>query len=251
MSERTRIHAATRAALAHLGISALVALPVAAVVLGLWFPSPFRELAGGLPLFWILIAVHVVCGPLLTALVFNPRKSRRELTLDLSVIGLLQTAALVYGLYSIALARPVALVFESDRMVVATAASLAPGERQALSWTGPQTLGTRAPRDNQEMLHSIEMSLQGREPSLRPDWWQAYALSVPEVLQKMQPLPGLRHRLTAEGQRTLDHAAHRTGLATDQLHYLPLVAGTHLDGWIALLDGQARIMGYAPVGGFN
>ena len=251
MIHRTRIHAATKAALAHLGLSLLIGLLAAAVVFGLWFPYPYRELAGGLPLFGILMAVNVVSGPLLTACIFNPQKSRRELTLDLSLIALLQIAALVYGLYSISLARPVALVFEADRMVAVSAASIYPIEEKNLSWTGPVLMGTREPRDGQETLESVGLSLQGIEPSARPGWWQAYAISIPQVQQKMQPLSPFHNRLTVDRQHTLDSAVQKTGLSSDQLYYLPLVAGKNLDSWIVLLNAQAQIVGFAPLGGFD
>lgn len=37
-------------------------------------------------LFGILAAVDLVCGPLLTFVLFNPCKSRRELVLDLGLV---------------------------------------------------------------------------------------------------------------------------------------------------------------------
>src|SRR5689334_16943960 len=76
MISSTRIRAASRAALVHLGLSALVGLATAAIVFGLWFPFPYRNLAGGQHLFLVLVGVDVVCGPLLTAILFNPLKSR-------------------------------------------------------------------------------------------------------------------------------------------------------------------------------
>lgn len=251
MLHQTRIQAATKAALAHLGISLFLGLLVAAVVFGLWFPYPYRKLGGGLQLFWILIAVDMVCGPLLTAFIFNPRKSRRELTLDLSLIGLLQLAALMYGLYSISLARPVALVFEADRMVAVSAASIYPAEEKHLSWTGPVLMGTRAPKDGQETLLSVGLSLQGIEPSARPGWWQDYAQSIPQVQKKMKPLKKFRSDLSPDRQRTLDSAIEKTGLSIEQLHYLPLVADKNLDGWIALFNTPAQVVGFAPLGGFD
>lgn len=251
MIDRTRIHAAAKAALAHLGVSLLIGLLAAAIVFGLWFPYPYREFAGGLHLFLILMAIDVACGPLLTAFIFNPKKSRRELTLDLSVIGLLQIAALTYGMYSISLARPVALVFESDRMVSVSAANILASEEKDLSWTGPVLKGTREPKSGQEMLESVGLSLQGIEPSARPSWWQDYALSTPDVQRKMKPLETFRNGLNPDLQRILDTSIENTKLPIEQLHYLPLVAGKNLDGWIALLDGSAKILGFAPLGGFD
>jgi len=197
------------------------------------------------------MATNLVCGPLLTAFVFNPRKSRKEIYLDLSLIGIIQCAALAYGLYSISLARPVALVFEADRMVAVSAASIFPAEKQGFSWTGPVLRGTREPRNGQETLESVGLSLQGIEPSARPSWWQDYALSIPEVKRKMKTLKSLRADLSSDQQHTLDEVVRKVKRPIEELHYLPLVAGKNLDGWIAILDDTGQIVGFAPLGGFK
>jgi len=258
MIGHSRIRSAVKAAGIHLGLSALVAVGVAAVVFGVWFPYPFRALSGGQHLFWIVIGVDVVCGPLLTCVLFNPAKSRRELTLDLSLIALVQLAALLYGLHSASLARPVIMAFETDRLVAVSAAEINTGDLpqalpdfRALSWTGPVLVGTRGPKDGDETLKSIDMSIQGVGPSARPGWWQSYETSRPVVQQRMKKLDVRRAKLPQDKQVTVDEAAKKTGLSVDQLYYLPLVSQKQLDTWIALLDAEGTIKGYAPIDGFE
>ena len=110
--------AALRASLFHLAISCLVAAGAAALVFGLWFPFPYRYLSGGRELFLLIVAVDVVSGPLLTAVLFSPTKPRKELWLDLSIVVLLQLGTLGYGLYTVQAARPLYLVLELDRFKV-------------------------------------------------------------------------------------------------------------------------------------
>ncbi|MBV7430677.1 MULTISPECIES: TfpX/TfpZ family type IV pilin accessory protein [unclassified Acidovorax] len=255
---KQRIVVASKAFGTHLMLSALVALLVAYVVLRVWFPHPFGMLAGGLHLFWILVGVDVVCGPLLTAFLFNPAKSRRELVLDLSLVALIQLAALSYGLYSISQARPVVLAFETDRIVAVSVSQIdpadlpqAPAPFQALSWRGPVLLGTRNAIGGDEKLKSIEMSLQGVEPSARPGWWQPYEDSRVEVQQRMKKLTLIREQQKPSDQASIDAAVQKTGLPIDRIHYLPLTSQKSLDAWIVLLDAEAHIVGYAPVGGFE
>ena len=257
MISRARIHAAVRAFIIHFFLSLVVAVLMAFLVLGVWFPHPLRYLAGGLDLFWILVGVDVVCGPVLTGLLYTPAKPRRELIMDLSLIVIIQLGALIYGIYSIAQARPVVLVFESDRFVSVAAAQVdvaalpqALPQWQSLSWSGPILLGTRKARDGIETLKSIELSLRGLEPSARPNWWQSYNDSRPLARQRMKPLPDLRAQQVPEVQAAIDGAVKKAGVPIDQIHYLPLVSQKSLDQWIALLDGEANIIGYAPVGGF-
>ena len=114
----SRLQFATHYALRHLGISVAVALLSAALVFGLLYPPPYRALLGVGPIFLLVLAVDVVCGPLLTLILASPRKSRRERWLDFSLIGLIQALALAYGLHSVWVARPAVLAFEVDRLVV-------------------------------------------------------------------------------------------------------------------------------------
>ena len=252
-----RLCAAGQAAAVHLSICALVALVVAALVLGVWFAYPYRNLAGGQRLFWVIVSVDVVCGPLLTLILFNPAKSRRELRLDLSLVALIQLAALAYGLYSISLARPVIQAFETDRFAVVSAAEVDPDQLQqalpalrTLPWNGPRLVGARPPRDGNETLYSIELSLQGVEPSARPGWWQPYEQSIPAVQKRMKKLANLRSARPAAEQALIDQAVRKTGQPLEALFYLPLTSRKNLDDWIVLLNGEATIVGYTPVSGF-
>jgi hypothetical protein len=253
----SRLRAAAKAFVVHLIVSIVIAGLAAGLVLGLWFPVPYRELAGGQHLFWILVGVDIVCGPLLTAVLFDPKKSRRELTLDLSLVALVQLVALAYGVHSISQARPVALVFEIDRLVVVSAVqvdtadlAMAPPGLGSLSWRGPVLLGTRQPKDGNETLKSIEQSLQGVEPSARPGWWQDYSLNVPEIQERMKNLADLRARRPSADHKAIDEAVEQTGLNLGELFYLPMTSRKTLDGWIILLDAEGKIVGYCEVDGF-
>ena len=97
----------------HLAISTLVAATVLAALLLVWYPQPYFRLAGGPGLMLTLIGVDVVMGPVLTLVVFDPRK--KSIRIDLTVIVLLQLAAFAYGLSVIAQARPAYVVFSGDR----------------------------------------------------------------------------------------------------------------------------------------
>jgi len=252
-----RVVAATKASAIHFSISLAVAAVVALLIFKFWFPAPFGELAGGKHLFWIAVGVDVVCGPLLTAVLFSPAKTRRALTVDFSLIALIQLAALTYGVYSIALARPVILAFEVDRFVVVSHAQVdvekleqAQPQWRNLSWNGPVLISTRGPKDSEEHNQSLDLSLQGMEPSQRPGWWQAYEASQTQVKEKMKKLSDLHNRLPVEEQLAVDKVLGKTGSSLDELYYLPLTSITAENTWIVLLNEQAEIIDYAPADGF-
>ena len=255
-SIREHVARALRVFTVHLTLSALIAGSAAYLVLGHWFVYPYHELLGGLHLFWLMVAVDVICGPLLTAIVWRPGKSRMALWLDVSVIALLQAAALGYGLYSLSLARPVALVYEVDRFVAVTMAQVSaeelakapPGYQSISLMHKPWLLGVRPPASGEEALRSIELSMQGMEPSVRPDWWQPYERSRAEVQASMKPMSALN--ASPSQSQVLQKLDFLQARSIDSVYYLPLVAKDKLDEWIVILDANASIVGFAPVGGF-
>lgn len=252
-----RVRHAFKAAGWHLLLSVLVAALAAALVFGVWFPYPYRELVGGRELFLIVVAVDVVCGPLLTLVMFNHLKSRRELTLDLSIVAVIQLAALAYGLHTVVQSRPVYLAFEVDRFRAVTYAdiqheALKPeaGGLQVIGWGRPKLIGVREPANGDEMLRSLDLSLGGYDPSVRPDWWVPYETIRDKVLKKAKPLAALRSKKAAEDGALIDEAVKDSGLSEAQLIWLP-VTSFQSTGWVALLDkADAKIVAFAPLDGF-
>lgn len=253
---RIRFQAALRATLIHLLASLVVAALAALLVFGVWYPYPYRELAGGTNLFALIVIVDVICGPLLTLFLFNPRKSRRELSLDLGLVALIQVAALAYGLYSLAVARPVFLVFEVDRFTVVSVADVSLDELDPannplhrLSWSGPRVIGVREPSSGDETLASLDMSLKGIPPSMRPDWWEPYESSRQRVLNRSRPVDELRKK-SAGSSALIDRAVKDSGVAENSLRWLPLT-GFRSTEWVAFIDSEsAAVRSFAPVDGF-
>lgn len=240
----------------HLLISVLIAAGLWLLVVRQWYPYPYDQLAGGLALLGIVYAVDVICGPLLTLILFNPAKSRRELTIDFAFIGAIQIAALIYGIYSVAEARPVVMAFEVDRLVAVPAAGVdasklaeAPVAQQELSWSGPRLIGTRQPRDASEQLSSMQLSMQGLEISARPDWWEPYEASRTRVRNRMKPLAELRSRVSSPERAAIDAAVQRTGRPIEDLHYLPATGQQRTD-FIALLNADGDVLDFANVDAF-
>ncbi|MDH3218322.1 MAG: hypothetical protein OEO19_02220 [Gammaproteobacteria bacterium] len=75
-----------------------------------WYPQPYFEVDGGWQGIRLVAAVDLVLGPLITFLIFDLRKSRREILFDLLTIAVIQISALSYGVYATYTQRPVAIV---------------------------------------------------------------------------------------------------------------------------------------------
>lgn len=255
MSLSLRLRAGASAALKHLAVSVLVALMVGALVFGVWYPSPYDELAGGQDLFWLVIVVDVVCGPLLTLVIFNPKKPRNELARDIGLVVLIQLAALIYGLNSVAQARPVWLAFEGSRFRVVSVPDLAdqnlgeaPESLRSLSWTGPKLLGVKlAQPTDQDYQQSVLRSLDGLHPAFRPSRWQSYESQVPDLLQVLQPVDRL---LTKQPSKAGMVRAALKDWEPEALGFLPLVSGDVSDWVVIVRRDTGQPISYLAVDGY-
>ena len=253
MLKRLDLRRRARAAGLHLLISAAVAAMAAALVFGLWYPGIYRLASGGRDLFLLVTSVDVILGPLLTFAVFNLAKGWKHLRRDLAIIGVIQTAALVYGLHTVYIVRPIAMAFEVDRFRVIAAGDVyepelpkARPEYRSLPLTGPWLLGTRAPRAGEEHTDAIFMGLQGIDRGNRPTFWQPYVESVPEVLAKSRPVSVL---LSYYPARAAEFRASFAEMKADPAtaRFLPLTAR---GDWIIVLDASGNLLGHIKADGF-
>lgn len=244
-----------RASGIHLGISLVIAGLIAGLVFGLWYPYPYREISGGRELFMLVMAVDVVMGPLITLMIFNPLKSRRELRLDLALVGVLQLAALVYGLSTVYTARPVHLVFEYNRMAVVSAADVdpvtliqAPASLQTLPLTGPTLLSLRPFKDGNEEYDSTMAALSGVPQAAQPALWQSWDAAHADILKESRPVAELKQRFGTQAA-LIDSAIAATGRPPEALRYLPLLA--RKQSWTVLIDAQTTApVGFLPLDSF-
>lgn len=239
----------------HLGISLAIAAIAAILVFGLWYPYPYREISGGRSLFLLVVCVDVVMGPLITFVIFNRAKPRRELFTDIAVVVILQLAALSYGLWSVYVARPVHLVFEYNRLSVLHAVDIdaqlllqAPKELQRLPVTGPTPIALRPFKNAQEQFDATVGALGGVPLAARSDLWQSYAQNTARILQEAKPATELRSTF-ADQAVLIEHAIQETGKPVEQLRSIPLVGRDN--AWTVLLDATtAEPLAFIPLDSF-
>lgn len=244
------------ATLIHVSGIFFLSFAIGVVIIGVWYPWPFYAMLGGIKLILLIMAVNMVCGPLLTFILWNPAKSCKALIVDCVLIAGIQSCALGYGIFIAAQARPVYIVFEVDRFRVVRAIDVnrsdltkAPSDLQKLPWTGPKWISIRAPRDNNELILSIDKSIAGEEPSLRPGWWQNYGLGLAELLKRARSLDELAHARPAQ-TAIINEAINEAGLQPSELVWLPLTNERDMK-WIVLLNHRTgQPMSFAPVDGF-
>src|ERR1700752_540233 len=79
-----------------LGSACALALVLGGLYVG-WYRWPGWYLTGGLHVTAILAGVDLTLGPLITLIIANPNKPRRELVRDVGIIVAVQIVALGYG----------------------------------------------------------------------------------------------------------------------------------------------------------
>lgn len=236
----------------HLGISLAVAGLAALLVFGLWYPYPYRDISGGRQLFLIVVTVDVIIGPLITFAIFNRAKPWSELRRDLAIVGLLQIAALAYGVWTVAVARPVHLVFEIDRFRVVHGVDVPEdmiGRQSAgvdaMPWLGPTVIAVRPFRDAAESGDATVAALQGLHIGARPDLWQPYDVARPRVLQAAKPVSQLKARFH-DRAADIDAVLNSAGRRPDTMVYLPMVGRRAF--WTAFLDPvTADLVAFMPL----
>jgi len=206
-----------KAAGIHSTISVAIALLVGALMFRLWYPAPYSHAAGADQLF-LLVCAGLAAGPLLTLIVFRPNKW--GLKFDLVTIGILQSAALFYGMSIVLQSRPIFLVGTLDRFDLLsdneiTDADLAQGTRpefRSRSWTGPRLAAAVLPSSLEERNELTSLALSGRDVQNMPRYYRAYTQARKTLLLHAKPLEILRQQkpesapLIASWLRTSGHA---------------------------------------------
>lgn len=255
MTNNTRFVAASKVAGWHLMASAALALITAGVVFGIWYPYPYRELSGGRDLFLLVVGVDVICGPLMTFVIFNPKKSKREIGLDLSLVIALQLAALAYGTWTTWQARPLYLVFEKDRFKVMMSADFNKDDLAKLSpdlaplpFGGVRTVGLRPPMSSEERNKVLFESIEtGRDYAERPEFFILYdEVTALKSLNRAKPLEVFFQRYP-EQKAIAQIIADKNSEHLGDWSYVPTVGR---QDWIALLDKKGIIRGFLKGDGF-
>jgi len=175
-----------RAAGIHFMISIIVFAAVILPLLIMWYPPPLFFADGGWKVIQIAGCVDIVIGPLLTMIVFKPGK--KHLKLDLAVIGLLQFAALAWGVHLMYQERPLFLAYAEGRFGTVSRSQVTDSKRPleellALGNDNPVRVLVRLPTDPAQLraVRSAQ-ALNGRSLFSIADNYEAM---TPQTYQKV------------------------------------------------------------------
>lgn len=177
-----------KASLIHLVLSILLVGLVIGSILFFWFPQMFINITDFKEVAMIIITVDLVLGPLLTFVVFKPEK--KSLKFDLSVIGAIQLAALIYGAHALYQIHPVYVTFNVDRFTIVTARDSAPekakyDEYKVSKLTTAKLAFAKLPDDSDKRLEIIISAANGgTDVESHAEYYEPYANNINYILSK-------------------------------------------------------------------
>lgn len=242
-----------KAFLIHLAISAAIALLVVLVMLMLWYRPPFFSALGGHKVLLILLGVDIILGPMFTLMIFNPRKSRRALSFDLTVIAMLQAVALAYGMATIFHARPVFVAFSKGSFDLVTANMLSdadiakakfPGFR-SLPLTGPVYVYSEMPTNVREKNEVVLGAFSGKDLPQFPQYYVPYEQHMAAAGLAARPIDELR-KLNPGQLPDIDEAVRSAQRAESDVGFVPLRA-KYQDQAVLLGKSDGKILGILPM----
>ncbi|WP_201587810.1 TfpX/TfpZ family type IV pilin accessory protein [Psychrobacter jeotgali] len=180
----------------------LASLPIALIsliiVFFVWYPQPLYAATGVTKIFLMVLGIDIVLGPLLTFIIYKPKK--KTLKFDLLVIVLLQLSAFIYGFYHVYDGRPTWIAYNIDRFELIKNNEIdtrklleALPQYQKVSNSGVQYVAAIIPTDDREISQQIlfdEISY-GIAPSQRPELYQPLNVADTEIISRAKDFEDL------------------------------------------------------------
>lgn len=142
---------------------------------GKLYPDFLFPLDGGIKGLQLVLAVDLVLGPVMAFVIYNHQKSRREQTIDIALVVLIQLSAMLWGSYQVWSQRPIAVVYGDGRFVSITAGDIKSQEKTAddlkpYSDRQPPFVYRREPASMEEQARLVLMQVQSAIPAEAQVW---------------------------------------------------------------------------------
>ncbi len=210
----------------RLAATAGLLLLVYAIVRLLWYPGAYFTISGVAKLLLILVAVVLIIGPGLSALVYRPGK--KGLVMDLGLLAMLEIVAVSFAVSQIYTQRPFYAVFAVDRFesvsrsevdtmqITDTTLQRRPGHE-------PRLVYAERPSDGVKLDQLIDETLFEGKPDIdrRPEFWKPLTAGIAVVKAAASPLGSLLNEDSERAVEVRKWLSRRGRNASDYI-YLPL-----------------------------
>lgn len=236
-----------RAAFIHIGISVVILFVFLYLILVNWYPEPFFSTDGGWNGIQIMLFVDMVLGPALTFIIFNPRKSRKEILVDLSIIAIVQISALAWGGLTVYKQRPIAVVEWGGTLWPLTQDPLhqqakVVGDLEQFGSEPRPIIRAEPPKDEQGRMKAMELALNKDLSEAQQFWlFQPFKESFAEVRQHALNISAVTRAHVEIGSALEQFLSQNTGKKADEFIYLKF-SGRYKDA-ILIFDVSGNQVG--------
>lgn len=176
-----------KASLYHLLISIGVVGALLTFVVLYWYPG-LAKVSGLTTIVMMMVAIDLVLGPLLTFVVYKPKKPK--LAFDLTMIGLFQISALAYATFTIYEGHPLYVTYAVDRFTIVTASEVDPQKAKHSLFkksklTGPDLAFAKQPDDAKE-VEKIMFDVLSGAPDIdkRPNLYEPVEKHLDDIFSR-------------------------------------------------------------------
>ncbi len=237
--------------------SVALTLILGALYLG-WYRWPGWYLADVTHVIVVMAGVDVVLGPLMTLIIANANKPRRELVRDIAMIAVVQLTALGYGTTALWNGRPLYYAFSVNCLQVVQAydidaAAAGAARRQNLTlaphwYSLPRWIWAPFPKDSAQADKIFQSLLQGGYDIIGlPQYYKSWQEGLPELRTQLQKVSDIRFFSPAQKSQ-LRQRMQAAGLDADQPNAIALTGrGSSL---LAVMDTRSlRLLAIIRAGG--
>ncbi len=234
----------------HLGGSAVLLTMYLALVIGVWYPSPFLQLEEGWRVMLILIGVDLAAGPLLTTIVYRPGKP--GLRFDLTVIVTVQLMLFAWGTFVTFEERPAYVVFNIDRFTILSTEDVdtegvdnpflaAPHAER------PLMVYMRPPQTHSEKTRAVTHAFfeAGTSMTYQAERYESYYDHVDIVVAAGIDIES-KVKASADNRRAMEVFLAEAGGVVADYAFLP-IEGRKNDTTIAVARSTGKVAGYVDI----
>jgi len=217
----------------HLVVSCAVLSLTLGTLYVCWYRWPGWYLADAGQVTGVLAVVDLVLGPLLTFVVASDTKPKRVLARDISVIGVLQLSALIYGSLSLWNGRPLYYAFSEDVLQVVQAYDFEPQElglarRQNAPlrphwYSLPRWIWAPLPADPKEHDRIVQSAVSGGSDVIAmPRYYQPWEAGLPTLRTRLTKIDDLKY-FNGNERKSLKASMQRSQVPTDRANCMAVL----------------------------
>jgi hypothetical protein len=214
------------------GSACVLSLVLGGMYLG-WYRWPGWYLAGALTIALMMVGFDVVLGPLLTLVIANPNKPRRELARDIAIIVCVQIVAAGYGVTTLWHGRVLYYTYSERFLEIVQASDLDPKQivlgqqinpEFAPHWYSlPRWIYAPLPHDPKLRDQIVGAAVTGGDDVIQmPCYYKGWETGLPELRKNLRVVSKMKEFGTRDKQ-TLEKRMRQMGFATDQPTALPMM----------------------------